>query len=685
MDNKKLDKIQVKGKIHLGSEMKLVEKAETTASQASFFRVSDPAGIMAVHKKPSRAEPGELEKQRLIYSLEDMNENIFIEDDGLVTSYGIFGAPGTGKTYLLTHLLYQILSMNREDKETKYGGLIIDPKSALLEDVRMTVEKAGRKDDLIVINADELNDRSESVNVIDIEMNPIELGQQIVMAARSGGIETSDQYWTLAWQNLFGPATYLLSYQYYTITLKGLMDSILTVESNGKFNERRIQTIARRMKENLDSFPPYTQKDIKLAIEEIENYFRLESRTISTIDSIITSAYSQFRRSKYDCFSPEKCRVYDESRISFYDQIIDEGKIAIISASPSEPNLSKTLCTIVKCLFQRNVLSRLERVRQGRIKNFKRPLILACDEYSQIATELPGQSVGDGNFFSQSRQFGCMGIMVTQSVNVLEATSMKEAWKSVFSNFGAKIFLRLADNETAKEATELAGKYDWYITSEGSSMSSEGMSSSRQKDMREREMLPGYVLTQVFKKGHAVILGSLNGSSDESYVRFLHATKGFKPEDMDNISCKDNRSDVNWDNDSTLDKGDNKVCLEAQNRFLDLKRETRSKLRKLEKETIHQLMYQFKALEDIKSGSSKKERLNQIEEKMKQLQIILVGSNEKLNALINDGERKFQKELLEDHSELEYMKNLNDVIEKQRLLAEILLKDIKNALLNKMR
>lgn len=701
MSDKKLDKIQVKGKIHLGSEMRLIEKVETTAGVRSFFSVGEPFGIAEIHRTPRSTECGELQKQRLMYSLEDIDENIFIEDDGLVTSYGIFGAPGTGKTYLLTHLLYQIFSINREDSETKYGGLIIDPKSALIEDVKMTVEKAGRKDDLIVINADYLKANETSVNIIDIDMDPYELGKQIVMAAQSGGINTSDPYWMLALENLFGPATYLLSLQEYDVTLKRLIDSILTVEFSEKSNERRIQIIARQMKENLDSFPPNIQDDIEKAIGYIEDYFKMEKRTISTIDSIITSAYSQFQRSKYTCFSKEISRGFSKSRMRFYDQIIEEGKIVLISASPSEPKLSKTLCTLVKCLFQRNVLSRLERVRRGGITNFKRPLVLACDEYSQIATELPGQSMGDGDFFSLARQFGCMGIMVTQSVNVLEASSLKEAWKSVFSNFGAKIFLRLADNETVEEATKLAGEYDWYVTSEGSTLSKDGMNSSRQKDMRERKMLPGYILTQVFEKGHAVILGSLNGSSGKSYVRFMHATKGFKPEDRDNFSDKDNGDNKNKTQDAIHGEEDSKVCAIARNRFLDLELETRNKLKILEIDAVQQLKDQVNELkkpvsiqqyQETNIGTindilqkSKKERLDKIVEKNKQLQVILVGTNEKLHALMIEGERKFQKVLAETHNELEYEKNLNDVIEQQRLLVDRLLNNTKDAFYDKLR
>jgi hypothetical protein len=87
------------------------------------------------------------------------------------------------------------------------------------------------------------------------------------------------------------------------------------------------------------------------------------------------------------------------------------------------------------------VVGRLARVRAGTLQNFTRPLVLAVDEYSEVASEVPGQPMGDGYFFSVCRQNGCMGLIATQSVNVLQASSLKENWKAVFSTFGAKFLV----------------------------------------------------------------------------------------------------------------------------------------------------------------------------------------------------------------------------------------------------
>ena len=129
--------------------------------------------------------------------------------------------------------------------------------------------------------------------------------------------------------------------------------------------------------------------------------------------------------------------------------------------------MAKIICTLVKVLFQRTVLSRLIASVQAPSTISPRLLVMAVDEYSAVASEIQGQPMGDGLFFSQSRQNGCIGIIATQSVNLLQSSSLKENWKAVVSVFAAKIYMRLADNETAENATKLAGEYDWYLCLRG--------------------------------------------------------------------------------------------------------------------------------------------------------------------------------------------------------------------------
>lgn len=514
-------KIQPRGRIHLGKRLLLEQRAVSASPSSLLFSVGLPEDgrIPAFENPLPFANPGELPRQELKYSLHQAADDLFIEDNGLTMSYGIFGAPGSGKTYLMLHLLRQVLQLEAKNSARKFGALILDPKAALIEDIRRMMEVAGRSEDLVVLNAKELEIAKQSVNVIDVDLDPSELARALVLAAQSAGVGASEPYWFAAWQNLFSAVIYVVVWlSKDVLTLRELLDTVLTVEEQDPLlssepKQRQIQRLVKEGRSRISELPEDVRQEAKAALNQIDVFYSQKQDSIATVENLMTAAYGEFLRARTKCYSAkmEKSAV----RKSFYDQIIDEGKIVLVSVSPSDVGLAKVLCTLVKNLFMQSVRSRLDRVRSNRLQNFERPVVLACDEYSQVASEIPGQ-VGDGDFFSVSRQQGCMGILATQSVNVLQASALKENWKSIFSNFGAKIFMRAVDNETVEEATKLAGETEWYSTSLGTSSGGQGSGSSTQKDIKERKVLPGHVLTQLIETGQGVIIGSLDGRKTPS-------------------------------------------------------------------------------------------------------------------------------------------------------------------------
>jgi hypothetical protein len=540
-------RIQPKGTVHVGQERTLAQRASTQQAFAG-FDAGGPLGMSAIEYVPRASKAGELQIERLDYFLQPTSNELSISDDGLVSSYGIFGAPGCGKTHLMMYLLNQVLQIAADAPSQKFGALILDPKSALIEDVERMVKAAGRKD-LVVLNTERLNlarqtNANAGVNVVDVDLDAYELGLQLVMAAQASGTGTSDPYWMLAWGNLFGAALELLRLDGETITLNTLLEETITLDTSVAEPKRRIEVRADRMRQELATLASDADRhDALKAMAELDNFQRMKAENAETVQSIIISAYSNFQRSKYLCYSVEKPDVFrcrpDESvdsaersmgdkPRSLYDSIIEDGRIVLVSFSPSDPMMARTLCTLVKNLFQRSVLGRQDRWISGRITNYERPLVIAADEYSQVACELQGKPVGDGDFFSQSRQHGCMGLLATQSVNNLQASPLKDNWKAVFSNFGAKIFMRAADNETAEEAVKLAGKSEHYVTGEGSSRSKDGLSTSRQKELRERDNLPSMVLTQILAKGDGALLGSLDGMASSPRMHLLRVPREYR-------------------------------------------------------------------------------------------------------------------------------------------------------------
>jgi hypothetical protein len=523
-------KIQVSATVNLGTVLELQQRAQRRIG--SPFRMTgglpSDGTLQAIDVNASLGTGGTLPAEQLGWELQATQTPLEIRDKGLTESYMIFGAPGSGKTYLLMYLLKQIFGVHLDDPERKVGGLILDPKAALVEDVRSMLRLAGREDDLVVLNTETLEHDKQEINIVDSGLDAVELGTMLVLAAQSAGTDASEPYWFGAWSTLFGAATAFLAwYDEWSITLVSLLSAVLDVDGTDEAGRplRRIERMIRGCRPRLAALPEEQRRDLELAIADIEGFYRQPADSIATVETLMRRAYSGFLRSKWKRYSGPTPNVPGAKRVTFYDRIIDEGKIVLVSVSPNEPMMAKIICTLVKVLFQRTVLARLDRVRAGTLSNFKRLVVMAVDEYSAVASEIQGQPMGDGLFFSQCRQNGCIGLVATQSVNLLQSSSLKENWKAVTSVCAAKIYMRLADNETAEEATKLAGEYDWYLTSRGTSQQKDGAGSSTNTDQRERKALPAAILTQTLKLGQAAMVGSLDGKVTLDVLRFFQTPR----------------------------------------------------------------------------------------------------------------------------------------------------------------
>jgi TraM recognition site of TraD and TraG len=489
-----------------------------------------------------------------------------IRNHGLVTGYGIFGAPGTGKSHMVLQILERMLKLNQDRPDVKFGGLILDPKAALLDSVTKLWSRLGegRRNDLVILKPDLLNEPEylrrygvdpdthiRSVNIIDCALSPGELGRMLVLAAQSAGVAAKEPFWFLAWTNLFGAALTLLEYHdRYVPTVRRLLNAILLpgriqrprtaasrnggsagrsvrgIEEIAELMTKDVKETARVLHEQIPALPAaQIETDISAAAAQIESFFA--SDYVRTLEAFITNAFGPFQQHRFWCLSPEDAarplvRKYGRGKSApgFYDLMIEQGKVVLVSVGPEDPGMGKMLCTLVKTMFQQTVMSRRERFLSFKLENFRRPVFLACDEYAEIASEVPGQPVGDGRFFSLARENGCMGVLATQSIHTLENSALKESWKSIFSNLGAKIFMGAADNETAKQASDLAGTVDWEMSSTSVSHSRE-QSFSRQDSFQQRPELSPYILTHVLKQGQAVAIGSLDGRATPPALRFF--------------------------------------------------------------------------------------------------------------------------------------------------------------------
>ena len=155
------------------------------------------------------------------------------------------------------------------------------------------------------------------------------------------------------------------------------------------------------MRSRLDELSDDARADMTLAINQVERFYRQEPESVETVDMIMTQAYAAFQRSRYACFSPPRAQrraAADPVLRSHHRRGQARARLALTLGARS----GQDAVTLVKCLFQQTMLSRLDRVRAGTLRNFERPVVLLCDEYSDVASELPGAGMGDGQFFHSS-------------------------------------------------------------------------------------------------------------------------------------------------------------------------------------------------------------------------------------------------------------------------------------------
>src|SRR5262245_22539360 len=137
---KRFTKIKVEGRIHLGHSHDLVQAPRAEPDDPFASR---GAGWIREFETVAAAR-GDARGEVLGSRWSDRPVgDLHIEGDGLVTSFGIFGAPGSGKTVLLMHLLEQVLAHEPGRPSKRYGALILDPKAALRDDVMQIVERTG--------------------------------------------------------------------------------------------------------------------------------------------------------------------------------------------------------------------------------------------------------------------------------------------------------------------------------------------------------------------------------------------------------------------------------------------------------------------------------------------------------------------------------------------------------------
>jgi hypothetical protein len=519
--------VDVQGRIELGAELMLKSGDPFGGEkQAVRRKYATTEGISWTELQSSVAPHLDVDRRLLEPKLVPGAQPLWMSNQGLVLQYGILGGPGSGKTNLMMHVLHQIMAVERGDPARKYGGLILDPKAALIGEVRAIFHRVGRDKDLIVVNEQDL--AKEGVNVVDCTLAPTDLGEALVLAARSAGIGASEPFWLQQMSKVFGSIIALMRYlnPNEAPTLRQIMDMAVgethglvsrTTNLQGLIGQAR----AKMRKDERGPDDP-ALCNVRVELEIVERYAgAADPKQRQVVSQIMEQAFSIFRLAEHACYS-----VNAPGKQSLYDQIIEDGKVLLVSVGPQKLTLSRVLPSLMKLIFQRTVLSRFDRYRSGdpRIRNKVRPVLFLADEYHTVATQIEGVPFGDSEFFSQARQFGALCLVATQSVEQLQRSGLGDAWKAVFATLAAIVFMRGQDPATRRYLEEIAGPRDYRVRKRDHSRNEGKDGVSWSVEQIEAPAIPKGLL-EGFVRGDAVVVGTAEGNTVPTSIRYAKVPK----------------------------------------------------------------------------------------------------------------------------------------------------------------
>jgi hypothetical protein len=419
---------------------------------------------------------------------------VFLEGEGLGQLYVCFGAPGTGKSYLLKQLLKQLA---KPDWKPSWGGLLLDPKQTLIKEVLKEIP-AGP---FHLISNDK---SSQRINILKSALGPRDLGVALALAAESGGISAKEPYWLNEMKRIFGAGLALLEMRKKPMTLLSLAE-LLLLESEAKPGEPREPRFAvelSRLRESLRENPdPKTDRNCARVTAEFAQYQSGRGNNADTVRSFISQVLSPFLDPELDHLSDS-----DQSA-SLADLIFAQGKWVLLDIPKKALSVSRMLSALAKVLFQRAALDR----EASYPEQSKRRVFLFVDEYAELASDLPGEGFGDSIFFSQARQFKVLSFIATQGVPMLENSGVREAWKTILSNSAGKIFFRVSDPDSAELASKLLGEGEQLVADHGVTQSPEGGNIQRSEKLERRTVLTSDLFATALGRGQFVFLGTTTG------------------------------------------------------------------------------------------------------------------------------------------------------------------------------
>jgi hypothetical protein len=433
--------------------------------------------------------------RELVYERVLQANDPVLQGAGLFQTMLIFGGPGAGKTHLFKRYLKSLL-----DHPDNPGALILDPKGVLFEWLSENLS-AERREDLVPVT----RDGKHRIDLLRAPLDDKDIGRLVaeVALAESPSI---DEGWAVLLVDLLESAAVVLRADGQPVTMQSLLASVL---SRKPFRFTDSSEILKYPIEVSAQYCPETTPDVSSAMDRIQQFYDVvstEERQRRFVRQLLSASLGELASSHWSSLSAS------DAEFDLYDGIISEHKVVLVSVGQQAPAFQRSLCSLIKAVFQQAVLARLS--ANGPAKPSRKFFILATDEYAQVVTEGRSGLVSDSQFFSQSREAGCMSLLALQSIATARSrfpANLHDRWGGILGNVGVKLFMRLNDPETAELASRLAGDRLALlrVDSEVTGHTGEGSTRSHIATMVDR--VPDWYLTSGLGQGEGLLHGTLNG------------------------------------------------------------------------------------------------------------------------------------------------------------------------------
>ena len=436
---------------------------------------------------------------------------------GLFTGTVIIGAIGSGKTSCCMYPFSdQLLGYKASDRDANAGGLVLEVKGDFCQKVQAILNSHGRGEDYLEISLD-----SEwAYNPLYNDLDGYALAYGIASLLNNLFGKGKEPFWQQAYTNLVKFIIILHKVGFGYVTLFDVYESAISPEIlerkiqeaeeaiTGKHFVAVSKVVFEEYAEELHrvgfepddtglmyraSDSPDVQSvlhknsiqadlqhessgvtpdpDKKEQLEAVKRWYendwkRIDKKLQTSIIEGISVFLSLFDDSPSvkRTFCPPAELYKGEARSSGrrplppMGTLLEQGKVIALNFPVGmNPGLARAIGVMLKMDFQRAVLNRIPLIASNPDKKW-RPIVFICDEYQHFATVGENEPSGDEKFFSLSRQAKCIPIVATQSISSLKSALPGEAWRTLLQTFRTKVFLALADDFSAKTASEMCGQ-----------------------------------------------------------------------------------------------------------------------------------------------------------------------------------------------------------------------------------